>query len=361
MESFLVGGGAVVEALLLDASNELRRQLRPSMNDSGTISTPVAAMATDAPHRVCDEEFLRDVIEGLQSEPKRLHCKYLYDQRGSQLFDQICDLPEYYPTRTETKIMQQHVAPISDAIGPNSILVEFGSGSSTKTRTLLAHKSNLVAYLPVDISREHLLDTVEQIRSDFPDLKVHPIVADFTQTIELPRQFGQSRTTVYFPGSTIGNLESTEAEILLGRIATLCGAGGGLLIGFDLAKDPSTLVAAYDDAAGVTAEFNLNLLRRINRELDAEFDLRQFQHVAIHNDEKSRIEIYIESLIDQDVRIGDESVSLAAGERILTEYSHKYSIEQFAAIAKRAGLIQDQIWTDEDQQFAVMYLRTAMG
>lgn len=300
--------------------------------------------------------FLDDVLLGLSKSKKELHCKYFYDERGSQLFDQICELPEYYPTRTEASIMRRNADAIGQRIGDDAVLVEYGSGSSTKTRLLLDHLDDQRAYLPVDISDEHLLRTADQLRLDYPHLEIDPIVADFTIGFDLPAAYQTTPVTVYFPGSTIGNLRPDAAVNLLSEIAKQCHSGGGLLIGFDLAKSPETLVAAYDDAAGVTAKFNLNLLSRINRELNGDFDLEQFEHVAIHNEEHSRIEIYIESQIEQTVTIGEVDVTFAEGERIFTEYSHKYSVDQFTAMAGQAGFATDELWTDENDLFAVMHL-----
>lgn len=300
--------------------------------------------------------FRDDVLQGLAKTKKELHCKYFYDERGSQLFDQICELPEYYPTRTEASIMRQNADAIGRRIGDDAVLVEYGSGSSTKTRLLLDHLSDQRAYLPVDISEDHLLRTADQLRLDYPDLDIHPIVADFTVGFDLPDEFETTPVTVYFPGSTIGNLRPDAAVDLLSQIAKQCHSGGGLLIGFDLDKSPETLVAAYDDAAGVTAKFNLNLLSRINRELGGDFDLDQFAHVAVYNKDHSRIEIYIESLCDQQVSIGDTQINFAEGERIFTEFSHKYAIDQFTVMAKQAGLVADECWTDQDNLFAVMHL-----
>lgn len=300
--------------------------------------------------------FLNDVLNGLSQPEKELHCKYFYDEQGSQLFDQICELPEYYPTRIEASIMLRNADAIGRRVGSGAVLVEYGSGSSTKTRLLLEHLTDQLAYLPVDISDEHLLRTADQLRLDYPKLAIHPIVADFTVGFEIPEPYGAMPVTVYFPGSTIGNLLPDAAVSLLSVIATQCHSGGGLLIGFDLDKTPETLVAAYDDSFGVTAKFNLNLLNRINRELDADFKLEQFAHVAIYNEVHSRIEIYIESRVDQAVAIGDANFAFAKGERIRTEFSHKYSIDQFTSMARQAGFKMDELWTDQNHLFAVMHL-----
>ncbi len=300
--------------------------------------------------------FLEDVISGLSKARKVLHCKYFYDERGSQLFDQICELEEYYLTRTETQIMVDNADAIGRRLGAETVLVEYGSGSSTKTRLLLNHLETQKAYLPVDISEEHLLRTAADLKMDYPDLDIRPIVADFTLGFELPKDYRDSQISVYFPGSTIGNLEPRAAVALLKKIAEQCDSHGGLLIGFDLDKDERVLLAAYDDKQGVTAEFNLNLLRRINRELGANFDIDQFRHVASYNAEKSRVEIYIESLTDQCVSVGGCEFLFGDGERILTEYSHKYDVDTFAAMASKAGLIMDQVWMDDNAYFAVMHL-----
>lgn len=323
------------------------------MNSCSTTATSNSS----ADESVANESsFLQDVQAGLSQKQKTLHCKYFYDERGSQLFDQICELDEYYPTRTELGIMTDQASSIAEHVGAKTVLVEYGSGSSTKTRLLLDHLEELKAYLPVDISGEHLHQTAENLREDYGDIEIHPIVADFTVPFDLPEPHDSGRTTVYFPGSTIGNLRSDDAITLLSSIADQCGTDGGLLIGFDLAKDENVLQAAYDDASGVTAEFNLNLLHRINKELDADFDVDQFGHLVLFNREESRIEIYIESLETQTVNVGGEQFHFEQGERIFTEYSHKYRVEQFVAMAESAGLKMEKLWTDSNEYFAVMHL-----
>ena len=304
-----------------------------------------------------DETMLSDVLDGLGTQPKSLPCKYLYDARGSQLFDKICDLEEYYLTRTESSIMVDNAKDIASSLGEQILLVEFGSGSSIKTRVLLENLVSPVAYLPVDISEEHLLSTADQLEKDYPDLTVHPVVGDFTQEIEIPDIYDLEKTFVYFPGSTIGNFEHTEASELLAKIRHLCGPEGGLLVGFDLKKETQVLEVAYNDPQGVTASFSLNILRRLNRELDANFDLAAYKHLSYFNENEGRIEIFIESLADQTVRICNEEIVLAEGERIHTEYSHKYSIDGFADLAEDAGLKLDHVWTDSRDYFAVMLLR----
>ena len=306
------------------------------------------------------EIFRNDVIRGLSAPNRSIPSKYFYDVEGSRLFEKICDLPEYYLTRTEIGIMQQSVSEIALEMGSRIRLVEFGSGSSRKTRWLLDHLDDAAAYVPVDISARHLRDTAEQLRSEYPGLEVTPLVADFTADLELPRQPPDaSRTCVYFPGSTIGNFAPPQASELLSSIAGCCREGGGLLIGFDLQKDPSIIEAAYNDQLGVTAEFNKNLLRRVNRLLDGDFRLNQFDHLAFYNQAAGRIEMHLVSCCAQKVRIGEVEFQFEWGETILTEHSHKYSLHGFTELAKTAGWKSRRVWTDERRYFAVMYLDRA--
>ncbi len=305
---------------------------------------------------IIDNQFLIDTLQGLSGASKALPCKYLYDERGSKLFDRICELDEYYPTRTETQIAVDNSEVIADHIGSQVVLVEYGSGSSVKTRVLLDHLDNPRAYLPVDISEEHLLQTAKTLQKDYPQLDVRPIAADFTEGFDLPADLAKERTCVYFPGSTIGNLEPDAAKQVLSHIVEHSGSDGGLLIGFDLQKPVEVLELAYDDPHGVTAEFSLNLLERINRELDGDFDIAQFEHVSFYNRSRGRIEIYIESRVDQVVTVADEQFDFAEGERIHIEYSHKYTIEGFSEMAAAAGLQEQAYWTDPQQYFAMMYL-----
>lgn len=303
------------------------------------------------------DSFGEAVSEGLGKTPKTLPCKYFYDERGSQLFDQICELDEYYLTRAELEIMQRHAAGMATQIGPRAMLVEYGSGSSVKTRLLLDQLTDLAAYVPVDISREHLQRTADQLSAAYPNIEVLPVCADFTLGFELPlARRPPSHVAVYFPGSTIGNFTPDAALEILGGIAILCGPGGGLLIGIDLQKDTNVLEAAYNDATGVTAEFNLNLLKRIQRELDATIDVGQFAHEAVYNAQLGRVEISLVSQRDQSVTLGGQTFELAAGERITTEYSHKYTIEGFARLASQVGFELHQSWTDEQSRFAVLHL-----
>ncbi len=306
------------------------------------------------------ESFLDEVHHGLQQSPKTLPCKYFYDERGSRLFDQICDLDEYYVTRTEQAIMDAYAPQMAAQIGPGVMLVEYGSGSSVKTRILLEHLQEVAAYVPVDISREHLQHTCRNLAKCYPILDILPVCADFTTNFDLPiSQREPTHCAVYFPGSTIGNFKRDDAEDLLSRIAPLCGTGGGLLIGIDLQKDRGTLEAAYNDSRGITADFNLNLLRRINRELDGDFHLERFRHVATYNADFGRIEIFLQSLRDQVVTVADTTFGLAANELISTEHSHKYTVGGFSQMAAKAGLTLRKQWTDDKRRFAVLHFAIA--
>ena len=300
--------------------------------------------------------FKEDVLTGLAEYPRSLPCKYFYDHRGSALFDQICELDDYYLTRTESAIVKRHAHEMGQQIGEGAMLVEYGSGSSSKTRLLLDHLPEPVAYVPVDISRRHLSQVSLELQREYPEIEILPVAADFTCEFSLPEPSGDfTHAAVYFPGSTIGNFQQHEAEKLLESIAVLCGRGGGLLIGIDLDKDPGILELAYNDPEGITAEFNLNLLHRIRGELGAKIDIENFEHVACYDHENSRIEISLRSLCDQVIEIDAQSFDLSAGELIHTEYSHKYTIEGFAEIAATAGLTLRRSWTDENEYFAVLH------
>ncbi len=349
-------------------SNTLPHSSQKQVASDNAINEPSAPNRSNIPHssRQTDHgnehaSFRHDVIAGLRATQKSLPCKYLYDQRGSQLFDQICQLDEYYPTRTELAIMQENAEEIAAAIGSEVVLVELGSGSSLKTRILLDHLHDPLACLPVDISAAHLKDSAEELQIEFPLIPIVPLVADFSQPFQLPAQFGDEKVCVYFSGSTIGNMQRAEAVQLLRNVNSLVSQnrtsdGGGLLIGFDLQKEIDVLELAYDDPAGVTAAFNKNLLRRINRELGGNFDLKQFRHVVEYDTKMERIEIWLESLCDQVVTIGGQRFEFTFGERILTEYSHKYTVDGFARMAAEAGLQVSRAWTDDQNWFCVMYL-----
>jgi dimethylhistidine N-methyltransferase len=302
------------------------------------------------------QTFYDDVVMGLGQSPRTLPCKYFYDERGSKLFDKICKLEEYYPTRDELSIMRQFADEMAEQIGSGVMLVEYGSGSSIKTRILLDHLPDAVAYVPVDISRDHLQESADDLARVYPAIEVLPVCADFTEEFELPiSEHGATHNAVYFPGSTIGNFPPEVVREMLADIVQLCGCGGGLLIGVDLRKDPEVIEAAYNDAKGVTAEFNLNLLQRINRELAGDVRVDQFKHKAYYNEDLGRVEIYLVSRCDQTIVVGERSFDLAAGEAICTEYSHKYTIDGFAELAAGAGLTLRKHWTDQRQHFAVLH------
>lgn len=303
------------------------------------------------------EFFAQEVIEGLTQPQKVLPCKYLYDEHGSILFDKICNLQEYYPTRTEVGIMQQYAEEIVAELGARCLLIEFGSGSSLKTRTLLEHMHEPAGYVPIDISREHLLKSAQSLSESYPEVEILPVCADFHEEFEVPApRKSAKRRVVYNPGSTIGNCTPAEAVVMLHDIARICGDGGGLLIGVDLKKDVAILEQAYNDPAGVTAEFNLNILTRINRELDADFQVDAFEHKAIYNDDLSRVEMHLMSKEDQTVAVHDEEIPFAAGETIHTENSHKYDRDDFVALAAKAGWTSQHVWIDSDRLFSVHYL-----
>jgi dimethylhistidine N-methyltransferase len=313
--------------------------------------------------RVAAPSLVEDVLHGLQTTPKRLSPTYFYDERGSKLFDEICELPEYYITRTETQILRRHAREIARRIGENALLVELGSGASIKTRLLLDELPDLAAYVPVDISRTHLMAAARRISATYPGLEVLPACADFTQGFPLPRpRTTPSRIIAFFPGSTIGNFDPPAAIDLMRLMRTIAtsrpGTRGGLVIGFDLVKDPAILERAYNDKAGVTAEFNLNVLRRLNRELGATFDLQRFRHQAVWVPQANRIEMRLVSTEEQGISMAEETISFAAGEAIITEHCHKYTPELFAEQAGAAGWTGRETWTDELNYFHVQYLES---
>jgi dimethylhistidine N-methyltransferase len=306
------------------------------------------------------ERLRDDVLAGLRRRPRTLPCKYFYDERGSRLFEKICGLDEYYLTRTELTILERSVAEMARCLGPGCMLIEPGSGSGTKTRLLLEALESPVAWVPVDISRDVLLRSSESIDGAHPELEVLPVCADFTQPFALPTPRRRpARRVVYFPGSTIGNFDPPEVVRFLARLRELCAPGGAVLVGADLRKDRKVLEAAYDDAAGVTAEFNLNLLLRVNRELGADFDLGRFRHRAVWDEGRGRVEMHLVSTAAQTVRVDGESFSFAPGEEIHSESSYKYDLEGFAGLAAAAGLAVARVWLDERRWFSVQYLTEA--
>jgi dimethylhistidine N-methyltransferase len=307
-----------------------------------------------------NEDFLVEVMAGLSSSPRSLPCKFFYDERGAELFQQISELPEYYITRTETDLLQRFGKEMADSIGPNAELIGFGTGAGIKTRMLLAHLENPIAYVPVDISKQRLSDSAVELSRAMPGLEILPVCGDYLQPLQLPKASRQpDHVAVYFPGSTIGNLEPVIAQAFLRRLCRLCGQSGGLIIGVDLQKNREVLKAAYNDSAGVTAEFNLNLLVRANRELGADFDLPLWRHEAIYNERYGRIEMHLISEVEQDVHVGGREFHFACGERIVTEFSYKYTEEGFVQLAVSSGFRLARLWTDPQRWFAVFHFTVA--
>jgi len=300
-----------------------------------------------------DSPFLHDVVAGLTARPKQLPPKYFYDEAGARLFEEITALPEYYPTRCELAILRERSADIARFFPEGSALIEFGSGSSRKVRIVLEAAPTIAAYVPVDISSEMLIQEAEELRRDHPRLAVLPVEADFTQPFVLPAAVAGMAHTGFFPGSTIGNFEPYEACAFLRHAGHVLGRGAKLIIGVDLVKDASILNAAYDDAAGVTAKFNLNLLTRINRELGGDFDLESFSHHAFYNSERHRIEMHLASKKRQKVRVAGRAIEFRAGETIHTENSYKYTLETFGALARGSGWNPVAVWIDAGANFSV--------
>lgn len=315
------------------------------------ISKP--ALTEQDPHLAAD---IAEIQAGLSKTPKTLSPKFFYDDRGSRLFDRITELPEYYLTTTEIGIMEANVGEIAKLVGPQASLIEFGSGSSTKTRILLRHLDELAAYVPVDISRDHLVAAADELARDFPHIEVLPVAADFTQPFDLPQpKVMPRRNIVYFPGSTIGNFLPKAAHALLGVMYQEAAEDGALLIGVDLKKDRETLERAYNDSEGVTAKFNLNMLRRLNAEFEADFDIDRFEHRAVYNEDFGRIEMHVVSRADQTVTVAGVPFRIVKGETIRTECSHKYTPEEFGEMVARAGFEVKRVWTDADELFSVQY------
>jgi len=304
------------------------------------------------------ETFRRDALAGLSQAKKTLPCKYLYDEQCARLFEAICELEEYYPTRTELSILEQNIEEIASLVGPRSNLVDLGSGNGVKTRLLLSHLDQPASCLPVDVSHAQLAECSASLARDFVDVKVRLICADYTRDFAPPDQLpGSGSTVVFFPGSTIGNFEPEEARLFLRRMSQLCGVAGGMLVGVDLKKTPQVLHHAYNDAQGVTAQFNLNLLARANRELGARFEISQFQHRAIYNEVAGRIEMHLVSRRPQIVPVDGQCFAFTSGEPIVTEHSYKYTIEEFHQLAASAGFAVARSWTDARRWFSVHYLR----
>lgn len=301
-----------------------------------------------------ESTFLLDVHAGLSKQQKELSSKYFYDQEGSKLFEQICEVTEYYPTPCEIEIMESYSQEMSELIGSNAQLIELGSGSSKKTRILLGHLIEPAMYVPVDISEEFLNQTAEVLRQDFPDLMINPVAADYTEPFRIPSADDIEKRVIYFPGSTIGNFTKMKAKKFLDELASGLSDGDGLLIGVDLKKDHHVLEAAYNDSKGVTAAFNKNLLKRLNRELNSNFDLDAFEHHAFYNSEKGRIEMHLESKKAQTVFVADKEFYFSEGETIHTENSNKYTISEFRELASNSFSCL-KTWTDSRNYFSVHY------
>jgi dimethylhistidine N-methyltransferase len=319
---------------------------------------PTSSKPLDIDDRSPETAHMADeILAGLSASPKYFPSHYLYDERGLALFNEICETPEYYITRTEIAILDTAGEEIAQTIGAHAVVIAPGSGAGIKPRMLLDALHEPAAYVPIDISCEHLQESANEINRDFPTLRVAPICADFTNGLELPElDLPAERHVVYFPGSTIGNFNPGVRRDMLRMMRGLCTGDGGILIGVDLKKDVGTLEAAYDDAGGVSARFALNILTRLNRELEADCDLEQFTYGATYDAERGRIQMAIESLTDQTVHITGQPVEFAAGEKIRTEWSYKFSLEEFAALAEETGLRVQRVWTDPKNLFSIQYL-----
>lgn len=303
------------------------------------------------------EEELAEILRGLSAPQKRISPKYFYDQRGSELFDAICDLPEYYPTRTEHKIMTAHLPEIAELVGPGASVIEFGAGSNAKARRLLERLASPVAYVPVEISGDYLAEQADELAREFPSLSVIPVVADFTKPFDLPEHpIAPNRNLIFFPGSTIGNFTRDEAKNLLEVMRAEAKDDGALLVGVDLVKDIGIIEAAYNDSQGVTAKFNLNVLRHLNAGLGATFNPDLFHHQAVYDSRHNRIEMRLVAERAHTVDVSGTTIPFARDEYIITEYSHKYSIEDFTALARASGLEPEAVWLDDDELFSVHYL-----
>ena len=305
--------------------------------------------------------FRADVIAGLSQQPGRrsLPSRYLYDRRGCELFEAICETPEYYPTRTELSLMQRDARSMAEVLGPRCQVVELGSGAGIKTQLLLDELENPVSYVPVDFAPDYLIPASDRLRAKYPGVRVEPVCANFAESFAVPAAPDAERTIVYFPGSTIGNFSRESAVELVNRMKCLTGPAGGMLIGVDLKKDVGLLAAAYNDAAGVTAQFTANMLVRMQRELNAKLDLEQFAHLARYNVEEGRIEIYLCSMQDQAIEIGDQRFEIANAELINTEYSYKYDLGDVQDLALQAGMALTHAWLDELNWFGVFFFSSA--
>lgn len=331
----------------------MERDLNRTLAEDWDGAPAEALPRTDAAR----SEFAEAVLAGFATRPRSIPCRFFYDERGSALFEEITALPEYYPTRVETALLETYGSEIAGALGDASVLVEFGSGSSRKTSLLLDALAGVTLYVPIDVAAESLAEAADWLSARHSRLAIEPLVADFTKTEMLPDAVQGRRKLGFFSGSTIGNLTHAEARAFLANAAKLLGPGSAFLVGVDLKKDLSILLPAYDDAQGVTAAFNLNLLHRINRELDGDIDVARFAHVALYDEGRGRIEIYLESLARQSVSVCGRGFQFAKGERIHTENSHKYAPAEFQALARASGWTPGEVWIDKDRLFSLHLLR----
>lgn len=330
------------------------------------MASPASAfLAVPAPIETSpcgDAQLVAQVRAGLAESPKRIDPVWFYDERGAALFDRLCALPEYYLTRAELELMDAHAADIAARIGPVAALIEFGSGTSMKTRVLLDELQSPVAYMPVDVARTPLVAASRALAARFPDIAVLPVCADFTQPIALPEELADvRRRVVYLAGSTLGNFRHDQAIKLLGHMRELAGPQGAVLVGIDLAKAPAVMERAYNDSAGVTAEFNRNALTHMNHRLGTDFDVRRFVHRAVWVDSKQRIEMRLRSVCEQVVHLRGEAIAFAQNEELVTEYCHKYLAQQFTAMGQAAGLCPREQWTHEQLGFSVQLLERDTG
>ncbi len=304
-----------------------------------------------------ENNVLYEVLYGLTKPKRELPSKLFYDENGSKLFDEITRLPEYYPTRTEMQIMENNIEEIGSLLGEGTVLIELGSGSSKKIRLLLDHIPGLAAYIPIDISEEHLINSVNRLSKDYPDLDIIPLVADYTKDFQLPSlKKPYDHLAAFYPGSTIGNFKPEEAKNFLARIAGMIGKNGGMIIGVDLKKDKATLEAAYNDRMGVTAQFNLNILNHINHKTGAGFETKKFHHLAFYNEDAGRIEMHLISNEDQKVRLNGTVIELKENDDITTEYSYKYTLDEFEDLISDSFEVRN-VWTDRKKLFSIQYIR----
>ena len=315
----------------------------------------VTSRVRPAPKNTSDDSFKREVLAGLHETPKRIPSKFFYDERGSELFELITTTPEYYLTRTELSILQEYLPSMAESVGSEATIVEFGTGAGVKTEMLLKALNTPRVYIPIDISKEQLRRASNELQEQFPFLTILPVFGDYTTPISLPAEANSGNTVVFFPGSTIGNFTPKEATEFLKKASKLVDNGGGILIGYDRVKDPNILEAAYNDSEGVTAAFNLNLIRRIRKEFDAAISENDFEHYAFFNPKESRIEMHLVSKETLNVCFGSEEIHFEKGEHIITEYSYKYTPERFEEILNASGFTIEKKWNDSEHHFEVCF------